>query len=91
MILRGKENYNSQDEATSESEETENKISEKTYPCEGELLMFQHNLDNQSSHPSKSQRENFFILILNFLIKFDLSLLIVGHVVIVVVLGWLKI
>jgi len=60
MILRGKEEYSSQEEETSKSEETESKISEKTYHCEGELLMIQRNPNNQFSHPCESQRENVF-------------------------------
>jgi len=39
MILRDKDEYSSQEEETSKNEENEDKISEKTYPCEGELLM----------------------------------------------------
>jgi len=54
MILWGKDNYSSEDEATTESEEIVNKTGEKTNHCEGELLMIQGNLNNQTSHPSKS-------------------------------------
>jgi len=60
MVLRDKDEYSSQEKETSKSEENEDKISEKTYPCEGQLLMIQRNPDNRSSSLSDSQRENVF-------------------------------
>jgi len=58
MILRDKDEYNSQKEETSKSEENEDKISEKTYLYE--LLMIQCSPNNQSSSLFDSQRENVF-------------------------------
>jgi len=60
MILRDKDEYSLQEEETSKSEENKDKISEKTYPCEAELLMIKRNPDNQSSPLFDSQREHVF-------------------------------
>ena len=51
----------------------EDKISEKNYPCEVELLMIQRNPNNQCSPLSNSQREKvfhtrkFFVVVLDWL------------------------
>nr|KYP57641.1 hypothetical protein KK1_003907 [Cajanus cajan]KYP57649.1 hypothetical protein KK1_003916 [Cajanus cajan] len=66
MILRGQDNYSSQDEATTspsssegEEEASEGESCEVTYPYNGELLMMRRVLNNQTSD-TQSQRENIF-------------------------------
>jgi len=45
MILRGKDEYSSQDDESCKEEEKEK--SEGAYPCEGELLMIKRILNNK--------------------------------------------
>jgi len=57
MILRGKDEYSSQED---ESSEDEKEKSEGAYPCEGELLMIRKTLNNQSIVKHETQKENIF-------------------------------
>ena len=58
MILRGKDEYSSQEDESSGGEEKEN--SEGAYPCEGELMMIRRTLNNHPSVNQETQRENIF-------------------------------
>ena len=58
MILRGRDEYSSQDDEFRGEEEKEN--SEGAYPCEGELMMIRRTLDNQPSMNHETQRDNIF-------------------------------
>ena len=60
MFLKGVDEYSSHDNETSEGEEKEKENSEGAYPCEGELMMIQRSLNNQSSVNQEKQRENIF-------------------------------
>jgi len=60
MFLRGVDEYSSHDDETSGGEEKEKENSEVAYPCEGELMMIQRSLNNQSSVNLETQRENIF-------------------------------
>jgi len=57
MILRGRDEYSSQDDESS-GKEKEN--SEGAYPCEGKLMMIRRTLNNQPSVNHETQRENIF-------------------------------
>jgi len=83
MNFKGKDIYSIQDETSSESEDSERENSEYAYPCEGYLLMIQRTMNNHPNHQLESQRENIF----HTWCKLVLSLLIVGRVIIVAVLG----
>jgi len=58
LFLRGIDEYTSYDEAPSGKEEGED--NERVYPLEGELMMIQRSLNNQSSMNQETQRENIF-------------------------------
>jgi len=58
MILRGRDEYSSQDYESSEEEKNEK--NEGAYPCAGELLMIRRTLNNQPNMKHEIQRENIF-------------------------------
>jgi len=58
MILRGRDEYNSQYDESSGGEEREK--CEGAYPYEGELMMIRRTLNNQPSMNHEAQRENIF-------------------------------
>jgi len=58
MILRGRDEYSSQEDESSEGEEKED--SERSYPCEGELMMNRKTLNNHPSLDHETQRDNIF-------------------------------
>jgi len=58
LFLRGINEYTSCYEASSGKEE--GKDNERVYPLEGEIMMIQRSLHNQSSVNQKTQRENIF-------------------------------
>jgi len=58
MIVRGRDEYGSQDDESSVREEKEK--SGRAYPYEGELLMIRRTLNNQPSLNHETQRENNF-------------------------------
>jgi len=57
MILRGRDEYSSQDDESNGEENKEK--SEGAYPCEGELLI-RRTFNNQPSMKHETQRENVF-------------------------------
>jgi len=61
MILRGKDEYTSQDDEFRDNVASDKEESEGAYPCEGELLMIHRALNNQPNVNHESQRENIFI------------------------------
>jgi len=58
LFLKGIDVYTSGDETPSGKEERED--NERVYPLEGELMMIQRSLNNQSSVNQETQRENIF-------------------------------
>jgi len=54
MILRGKDEYKSQEDETSDGVASNKENSESAYPCEGELLMIRIILNNQPIAKQKS-------------------------------------
>jgi len=58
LFLKGIDEYTSGDETPSGKEEGED--NERVYPLEGELMMIQRFLNNQSSVNQETQRENIF-------------------------------
>jgi len=64
MILRGVDQYSSQDEQESESEtsseESNDDSKEIAYPCEGDVLMIRRLLSNQPIPKEPTQSENIF-------------------------------
>ena len=58
MILRGRGEYNNQEDESSGEEEKED--SEWAYPCDKELMMIRKTLNNQPSVDHETQRENIF-------------------------------
>jgi len=64
MILRGRDEYNNQDEESSGDEEKED--SEGANPCEGELMMIRRTLNNHPSVNRETQREHISYKMQNF-------------------------
>jgi len=58
VILRGKDEYSSQEDESSGGEEKEKRKGEN--PCERELLMIRRTLNNQPSMKHETQGENIF-------------------------------
>ena len=58
MILRGRDEYSSQDDESSGGEEKEE--IKGAYPCEEELLVIRKTLNNQPRMNHETQRENIF-------------------------------
>jgi len=82
MILRGRDEYNSQDDESSGGEEKEK--SKGAYPCDGELLMVRRTLKNQPSMNHETQRDNIFHIRCKVLEN------TCSIIAIFVALGWLK-
>jgi len=59
MILRGKDEYSTQEEEAIVMVSDKEK-SEGAYPCEGELLMIRRTLNNQPIVKEESKRETIF-------------------------------
>jgi len=90
--MRGHDIYSSEDEAACESvsKDSDDINNKNAYACEDDLLMIRETLNNQSSPLLESQRENIFIIDAKFWKTHVLLSYIMVHVVIVVVLDWLK-
>jgi len=58
MILRGRDEYNNQEDEFSGEEEKED--SEGAYPCEAELMMIRRTLNSHPNVNHETQRENIF-------------------------------